>query len=83
MSRPLAEVILELQRVHSCCEDAYKALETAQRENNKNVAAEVDDEISGIENELDDLREEFRATFKELTGVAWSNVEAAQMSGAL
>jgi hypothetical protein len=39
--------------------------------------------MSAADDRLDVLRVEFRDRFKELTGVAWSNVDAATMSGAL
>lgn len=83
MSRPLAEVLLDLVQAERDREATMKALETAQREGNNNTADRLETESTERDNRLDDLREEYRAVFRERTGVQWSNVEAALMSGAL
>jgi len=67
--RPLSEVLLELQAARTAWDNE------AERGNGE--------AMDRIDEDLDRLRLEFRDTFKELTGVAWSNVEAATMSGAL
>lgn len=82
-ARPLSEVILDMQRVYDCRKDAFDALETAQREHDEFIEKQRDEEVSALEAELDDLREEFRSSFKTMTRVAWANIESMQMSGAL
>jgi len=69
MSRPLAEILLDLVNERSTWEKADKS---------GNAEA-----MNAADDALDNLREEFRARFREATGVQWSNVEAALMSGAL
>lgn len=41
------------------------------------------DWMTDADEKLDVLRAEFRETFKELTGFSWSNIETAQLNGAL
>ena len=69
-ARPLAEVLLDLEQ----CKRDWE------------VAIQLDD--GGVKSgALDDLqyklRDEFRSRFRDLTGVSWSNVDAAIVSGAL
>lgn len=74
MTRALAEILLDL--------DVTRAKWTKEIERVP-IAAVDDNLVSELDDKIDDLREEFRARFRELTGVQWSNVEAALMSGAL
>lgn len=83
VSRPLAEVLLDLASTREDWDKALKNAETAAGEGNPRLETEYGDRMSDLDNKLDDLRVEFREVFRERTGVAWSNVEAAQMTGAL
>jgi hypothetical protein len=68
-ARPIAEILLDL---------------TAERQNWEHAAkARNAEAMNAADDALDDHREEFRQAFKDATGVQWSNVEAALMSGAL
>lgn len=74
--RPLAEVVADL-------EQAVTARDAALERYIADGKDEDHKDYSSLDDKLDDLRDEFREAFKELTGVPWSNVEAATMSGAL
>jgi hypothetical protein len=81
VSRPLAEILLDLETTRSAWQKIADAEQRAW--DDPDAAAELGDELAPLDDKLDELRTEYRATFKELTGVDWSNVEHATMSGAL
>lgn len=81
MTRPLAAVLLDLENTRRDWDEvAERARHCAE---GSDAGDECGDELTRLDDRLDKLRAEFRARFLELTGVAWSNVDAAIVSGAL
>jgi hypothetical protein len=83
MSRALAEILLDLEEVRRDCTPPQRRPPNPRAHNDSAAEDEAGDEMSQLDRRQDDLRDEFRSVFKAVTGVAWSNIEAATVSGAI
>jgi hypothetical protein len=72
--RSLAEILLDL---HEADRENQEIAAKFEKASDQREEEELGDKGAAVDARIDRLRDEFKQTFRRVTGVSWSNVETA------